>query len=41
MISIELGEYVGEWKNNQKQGKGIFNYRDGSKYSGEFKEDLY
>lgn len=32
------GKYVGEWKDNKKNGQGSFIYNDGSKYVGEFKD---
>lgn len=38
-FSPELG-YSGEWKNNQRNGKGTFTYENGEKYIGEWKNNL-
>jgi hypothetical protein len=35
----ENGEYVGEWKNNDKHGQGTYTYADGDKYVGEYRDD--
>lgn len=32
--------YEGEWKNDRKEGKGVAELYDGSKYEGSFKADL-
>ena len=33
-------KYIGEWKNDLKDGKGIYYYNNGDKYDGEYKTDL-
>jgi hypothetical protein len=33
-------EYVGEWVNDLKEGKGTLSWKNGNKYIGEFKNDL-
>ena len=30
-------KYEGEWKDNKKNGRGIFTWVDGKKYDGEWK----
>lgn len=30
-------QYVGQWENGEKQGRGVMTYPDGSKYDGEWK----
>ena len=30
-------EYSGEWKNNQKDGTGVYRFKNGDLYEGEFK----
>ena len=32
-------KYDGKWKNDKKEGKGIFYYFNGDKYDGEWKDD--
>ena len=32
--------YEGEWKDNQRYGKGTFKYADGDVYTGEWKDDI-
>ena len=34
-------KYIGEWKNNKKDGQGTITYDDGDKYVGEFKDETY
>lgn len=34
-------KYVGEWKDNNKNGQGTYTYADGSKYVGEFNDGDY
>lgn len=35
----ENGEsYTGQWKNNEKHGKGIYLWPNGNKYEGEYKK---
>ena len=34
-------KYVGEWKNGEKHGQGIFTFVDGNKYVGQFKDEKY
>jgi hypothetical protein len=29
-----VGSFEGEWKDNQKHGKGVFSYANGDKYDG-------
>ena len=36
---FEVLTYEGEYKNDLKNGKGIFTWSSGSKYIGEFKDD--
>ena len=31
--------YKGEWKENEKNGRGTFKYANGESYEGEWKED--
>jgi hypothetical protein len=31
--------YVGEWKNGNKHGKGVFTWADGRKYDGYYVHD--
>ena len=33
--------YAGQWAKDKKSGLGLYNYSDGSKYQGSFKDDLY
>lgn len=33
--------YVGEWKEDQKEGEGELTFKDGTKYIGEFKNDKF
>ena len=35
----EFGKYVGELKNDKREGKGIMYYNDGDIYEGEYKND--
>lgn len=37
----EDGDYTGEVRNKKKEGKGIYNFHDGSKYQGEFFNNLF
>ena len=32
-------KYMGEWKNNMKNGQGVMTYANGEKYEGEWKDD--
>lgn len=32
-------KYIGEWKNEQMNGKGVFIFCSGAKYAGEWRED--
>jgi len=32
--------YVGEWKNNLKEGEGTYFYNDGTIYEGSWKKDM-
>jgi hypothetical protein len=32
--------YDGEWKENKKNGKGFYDYLNGTTYYGEYKENL-
>ena len=34
------GIYNGEFKNNMKNGKGIFDYSNGLRYEGYYKDDI-
>jgi hypothetical protein len=34
-------KYVGEYKDNRKNGQGTYTYGDGKKYVGEFKDNTY
>ena len=34
------GTYEGEWKNDKKEGKGIYKYKNGDIYEGYFKNDI-
>ena len=37
---VKRGEtYTGEWKDNKMHGKGIFTWKDGRKYDGEYVDD--
>ena len=38
--TYEYGKYIGEFKNDLREGKGIIYYNDGDRYEGEFKNDL-
>ena len=39
-ITLENGtEYVGQWKNCKKEGKGVQVWPDTSRYEGDWKED--
>ena len=31
--------YEGEWKNDKREGKGIYYYKSGSRYEGEYKKN--
>lgn len=31
-----IGNYVGEYKNNKKHGKGVYEYENGVKYVGQY-----
>ena len=33
------GKYVGQFKDGKKHGKGIYDYADGCKYDGEWKDN--
>ena len=33
------GNYIGEWKDNQKNGQGTMTYQNGNKYVGEWKDN--
>ena len=33
-------KYDGEWKNDLREGNGIYEYKNGDKYKGEWKNDL-
>jgi hypothetical protein len=33
------GTYLGEWKDGQRHGQGVFNWTNGDKYVGEYKKD--
>ena len=35
----EYGKYIGELKNNKREGKGIMYYNDGDRYEGGWKND--
>ena len=39
--NIFLMVYVGEFKDNKKDGKGKYIYKDDSHYDGEFIDDLF
>lgn len=32
--------YIGNWKNNERSGKGLMYYKNGNQYDGEWKEDV-
>ena len=32
-------EYVGEFRNNKKNGKGVYTFSNGEKYKGQFKDN--
>ena len=34
-------EYIGEWKDGSRNGKGTQTWPDGSKYEGEWKNDTF
>ena len=36
-----LGEYIGEFKDDKKQGQGTFTWANGDQYIGEYKDDKY
>ena len=36
---LEGDKYIGEWKDDKFEGKGIFYCNNGSKYNGEFKDN--
>ena len=40
MIYNNGDKYEGGFKNDLKEGKGIYYYNNGNKYEGEFKNDL-
>jgi len=31
-----IGHYLGEYKNNRKHGKGVYEYKNGIKYEGQY-----
>ena len=32
-------KYIGDWKNNKMDGRGVFSWPDGRSYEGEYKDD--
>ena len=39
IILINYKKYDGEWLNNNMHGKGVYTWRDGRKYEGEYQFD--
>ena len=33
--------YKGQWKGNQRHGKGIYKYKGGTVYDGNFENDMF
>ena len=33
-------KYIGEWKDDKKNGQGTYSYVDGDKYIGEYKDNI-
>ena len=38
--SHDFKDYVGEWVDDKRHGKGTANHKNGGKYVGEFKNDM-
>ncbi len=38
---MDGNEYIGEWKNNAFEGKGVFNYSNGDYYEGSWKDNKF
>jgi len=33
-------KYVGDWKNDEREGTGVLTYANGDKYEGDWKKDM-